>query len=59
MPSSIRGGRGRSAIPDWRVKHGNHKGEVYSSNKKIDCVTFIRDNKSNYPEKLRLISPNY
>jgi len=57
MPSDKHGGRGRSAIYNWRVKCGNK--EVYSSPVKMDCTTFIRDNKKNYPQKLKLITPNY
>ena len=57
MPSAMRGGRGRSAIPDWRVKAG--KKEVFSDPVKFKCAIFIREHKKEYREKLRLISPNY
>jgi hypothetical protein len=58
MPSAKMGGRGRCAIPNYRVKEGHKKGEVYTSDKKIACKTFIRENQYKYTEKLRLISPN-
>jgi len=59
MPSSLKGGRGRSSIPNYRVKEGRKKGEIYSSFKKIDCTEFIREHQKEYREKLRLIDPNY
>ena len=57
MPSDLRGGRGRSAIYNWRVKCGNK--EVYSDPLKFQCEIFIKENKSRYPKKLKLIRPNY
>lgn len=57
MPSARRGGRGRSAIPDWRVKAGNR--EVFSDSVKSKCEQFIRDNGGKVDgKKLRLIPPN-
>ena len=56
MPSDMRGGRGRSAIYNWRVKCGNR--EVFSRPVKMDCKIFIRDHQKEYPQKLKLISPN-
>lgn len=59
MPSDMRGGQGRSAICNWRVKCG--KKEVFSHERKMKCREFIRDNESSkilFPHKLRLIPPN-
>jgi len=57
MPSPRRGGRGRNAIPDWRVKAGRR--EVFSSGKKIDCTTYIRSHDGKLDGvRLRLIPPN-
>lgn len=59
MPSDMRGGRGRSAIYNWRVKCG--KKEVFSHPKKVECRNFIRDNEGKtilFRYKLRLIQPN-
>lgn len=57
MPSDTMGGRGRSAIYNWRVKVGNK--EVYSDPVKNKCEQFIRDNNGKLNgKKLRLISPN-
>jgi hypothetical protein len=57
MPSDIRGGRGRSAIYNWRVKCG--KKEVFSDPVKIVCSTFVRENKKKFNQKLKLVPPNY
>jgi hypothetical protein len=57
MPSAMRGGRGRSAIPDWRVKAG--KKEVFSNAVKFKCTIWIREHQKEYPVTLRLIPPNY
>lgn len=57
MPTSRRGGRGRSAIYNWRVKAGNR--EVFSNPQKGNCAQWIRDNQASYPVKLRLIPPNF
>ena len=56
MPSDIKGGRGRSAIVNWRVKCGNK--EVYSDPVKFKCAYFIQTHKGEYKGKLRLIPPN-
>lgn len=57
MPSPRRGGRGRSAIADWRVKAGRR--EVFFSAKKTDCTTFIRSHDGKIDGvNLRLIPPN-
>ena len=56
MPSDIRGGRGRSAIYNWRVKAG--KKEVYSDPTKFKCKIFIKENQKNFYDKLKLIEPN-
>lgn len=56
MPSDIHGGRGRSAIYNWRVKAGNR--EVFSDPVKNKCSQFIRDNEKVSGKKLRLIPPN-
>jgi hypothetical protein len=57
MPSDKYGGRGRSAIVNWRVKAGNR--EVFSAEKKNTCAKFIRDNGGKMDgKKLRLIPPN-
>jgi hypothetical protein len=57
MPSDKKGGRGRSAIYNWRVKCGNK--EVFSDPVKFKCAIFIREHQKDYDRKLRLISPNY
>ena len=57
MPSDRRGGRGRSAIYNWRVKRGNK--EVYSDPVKQQCRIWIKENQKLYDQKLKLISPNY
>lgn len=57
MPSDKRGGRGRSAIYNWRVKAGNK--EVFSDPVKFKCKTWIKLNQLYYKPKLRLIEPNY
>jgi hypothetical protein len=57
MPSDKIGGRGRSAIVNWRVKCG--KREVYSNPVKFKCAIWIRVNQKDYKQKLRLIAPNY
>jgi hypothetical protein len=57
MPSNKSGGRGRSAIYNWRVKAG--KKEVFSDPKKMKCEEFIRENDGKFDDKkLRLIPPN-
>ena len=56
MPSDIRGGRGKSAIYNWRVKAG--KKEVYSDPTKFKCKIFIKENQKNFYDKLKLIEPN-
>ena len=57
MPSDVKGGRGRSAIYNWRVKAGNR--EVFSDPVKGKCKDFIRENKGKKDGvKLRLIPPN-
>jgi len=57
MPSDKRGGYGRSAIYNWRVKAGNR--EVFSSGKKNDCERFILESGGKLEGvKLRLIQPN-
>ncbi len=57
MPSDTKGGRGRSAIVDWRVKAG--KKEVFSDPKKATCEQWIRDHGGKKDGvKLRLIAPN-
>ena len=57
MPSDVRGGRGRSAIYNWRVKAG--KREVFSDPVKSVCATWIRDHGGKHNgHKLRLIPPN-
>jgi hypothetical protein len=55
MPSDLRGGRGRSAIYNWRVKCGNK--EVYSDLVKFSCKIWIKENQKHYDKKL--ISPSY
>jgi hypothetical protein len=57
MPSAKIGGRGRSAIPDWRVKAG--KREVFSDPVKFKCSIWMKEHRKDYPMKLRLIPPNY
>lgn len=62
MPSDSYGGRGRSAIYNWRVKAGNK--EVYSNASQSKCEQFIREHngkaedKTGAVVKLRLIPPN-
>jgi hypothetical protein len=57
MPSDRRGGRGRSAIYNWRVKAGNR--EVFGDPTKLKCEQFIRENGGKVDgKKLRLIPPN-
>lgn len=58
MPSDKRGGRGRSAIYNYRVKAGNK--EVFSHPQKGKCAEYIRQHngKGENGEKLRLIPPN-
>lgn len=57
MPSDVRGGRGRSAIYNWRVKAGSR--EVFSDAVKSKCAQFIRDHGGKVDgKKLRLIPPN-
>jgi hypothetical protein len=57
MPSDKHGGRGRSAIYNWRVKAGNK--EVFSDPVKSKCAEFIRKNDGKYDgKKCRLIPPN-
>ncbi len=58
MPSDKRGGRGRSAIYNWRVKAG--KKEVFSDPVKQKCKDYVRDHdgKGENGEKLKLIPPN-
>jgi hypothetical protein len=57
MPSNKRGGRGRSAIVNWRVKAG--KMEVFSAPKKGACEQFMRNHSGKLNGvKLRLIPPN-
>lgn len=57
MPSAKRGGRGRSAIPGWRVKAGNK--EVFAAETKFKCEQWIRSNDGKLDgKKLRLIPPN-
>jgi hypothetical protein len=57
MPSDVKGGRGRSAIYNWRVKAGNR--EVFSDPVKSKCTQFIKTNKGKKDGvKLRLIPPN-
>jgi hypothetical protein len=55
MPSDKIGGRGRSAIYNWRVKAGMK--EVYSHPTKFSCRLFILENKNKYKQKLWLITP--
>jgi hypothetical protein len=57
MPSDLKGGRGRSAIYNWRVKCGPK--EVYSNPVKFQCKIWIKENQKLYDKKLKLISPNY
>ena len=57
MPSDRMGGRGRGSIYNWRVKCG--KKEIYSNPVKFACKIFIKENQKNYPQKLKLVSPNY
>ena len=58
MPSDRHGGRGRSAIYNWRVKAGNR--EVFSDPVKQRCEEFIRNNPvwKASGKKCRLIPPN-
>lgn len=57
MPGPRRGGRGRSAIYDWRVKAGNR--EVFADPVKSKCEQFIREKGGKLDGvKLRLIPPN-
>jgi hypothetical protein len=57
MPSDVHGGRGRSAIYNWRVKAGNK--EVFSDPVKLKCEQFIRENGGKVNgKKCRLIQPN-
>lgn len=57
MPGPRMGGRGRSAIYDWRVKAG--KRQVYSNPVKMKCKEFIRDNGGKLNGlRLKLIPPN-
>lgn len=56
MPSDKHHGRGRSAIYNWRVKAG--KKDVFSDGKKMNCEIFIKEHKSEYKVKLRLVPPN-
>jgi hypothetical protein len=59
MPSDLKGGRGRSAIYNWRVKiKGHQKGEVFSDPTKFACVTWMKEHKKEFKQKLRLIKPN-
>lgn len=57
MPSDVKGGRGRSAIVNYRVKHGNK--EVFSDPVKFACTIFIKEHQKDYDKKLKLIPPNY
>lgn len=57
MPSDMRGGRGRSAIVNYRVKHG--KKDVFSDATKFKCTIFIKEHQKEYPQKLKLVPPNY
>jgi len=57
MPSDIKGGRGRSAIINYRVKAGNK--DVFSDAQKFKCKIFIKEHQKEYPQKLKLIPPNY
>lgn len=53
----LNGGRGRSSIPQWRVKAGNK--EVFADFVKQKCEIFIRENNGKIDgKKLRLIPPN-
>lgn len=56
MPSDKMGGRGRMSIVKWRVKAGNV--EVFSAEKRVDCVNYIRKNPKHGGVKCRLIRPN-
>lgn len=57
MPSSKQGGRGRSAIPYWRVKCGRR--EVYESRVgKKDCEEWVRAHQPEYDQKLKVVPPN-
>jgi len=57
MPSDVRGGRGRSAIYNWRVKAGNR--EVFSAPTKGSCSEWVRQQGGKLDgKKLRLIQPN-
>ncbi len=57
MPSDRHGGRGRSAIYNWRVKAGNR--EVFSHPVKMKCEEFIRNCGGKHEgKKCRLIPPN-
>jgi len=57
MPSDMKGGRGRSAIVNWRVKCGNK--DVFSDQTKFKCTIFIREHQKDFDKKLRLVCPNY
>lgn len=58
MPSHRTGGRGRSAIYEWRVKAGRR--DVCTNPVKGKCVQFIRDNGGKVGGvSLRLVPPNY
>lgn len=59
MPSDRKGGRGRSAIYNWRVKEGNR--EVFCWPQKFKCQQYIHEHngKGERGDKLRLIPPNY
>lgn len=57
MPSDRRGGRGRSAICNWRVKAGGR--EVFSDPVKHVCERWIRERGGKLEGvSLRLIPPN-
>ena len=53
----MKGGRGRGAIVNWRVKCG--KKDVFSDYVKMNCRIFIKENQKNFKQKLKLVAPNY
>jgi hypothetical protein len=57
MPSDIRGGRGRSAIVNYRVKCG--KKDLFDNQQKFVCIIWIKEHQREYNKKLRIVPPNY
>lgn len=55
MPSATRGGRGRCAIPTWRVKAG--KKDVFAGTKG-QCTEYIRQHGKLDGVALRIVPPN-